>query len=291
MIALTAFFAALVPVVRAAPPCASLDDSVDPAYDSLRADCRSASDAIDALAKAKASGDADAVRQAEAQFQLKWDQFEHDYSNASPSQNPVPGARTETADLELARQALTAGHEDVAALPLGDPNATPLGRGLGPAQSFTGEARGETGPHDYANNYLTGAIAAEPAGPSRAAATAANLQIRSGQPAAAEKGLSDYLANHPGDGTALDLRAQARSAQGDAAGALADSRKALALNPNDQAARSMISQYEGQQRAQGRIGTGLKGLDFGAATEAGRSGRRGRRSPAGSRSAAGGPAR
>ncbi len=96
--------------------------------------------------------------------------------------------------------------------------------------------------------------------------------LNSGQPAEAEKTLTQTLARNPNDAAALSLRAQTRSETGDREGAVADARRALALNPNDQAAAAIVSQYEGQRQAQGRVGSGLKGLNFGAAAAAGAAG-------------------
>ncbi len=67
----------------------------------------------------------------------------------------------------------------------------------------------------------------------------------------------------------LTQNAQARAAQGDARGAVADARQALAINPNDPAARAIVAQYADQAQAQERVGAGLKQLDFGAARDVG----------------------
>lgn len=69
--------------------------------------------------------------------------------------------------------------------------------------------------------------------------------------------------------TTLTQSAQARAAQGDARGAVAEAHRALALNPADPAAQAIVAQYADQARAQERVGAGLKQLDFGAARDAG----------------------
>ena len=101
-------------------------------------------------------------------------------------------------------------------------------------------------------------------GPTRVETTvrAAAQSIGSGDPAGAEKLLTQALAKDPGDPAALGLRAQARMSQGNREGALEDAREALKGNPDDKASRALVSELESLERASGKI-KGNK-LDFGA---------------------------
>ena len=73
--------------------------------------------------------------------------------------------------------------------------------------------------------------------------------------------LNAVIQNDPNNVPALTSRAQARLAQGDAAGALADARRASALEPNDRAAQALTAQLESLGNAQAKV-NGMK-LDFG----------------------------
>ena len=65
----------------------------------------------------------------------------------------------------------------------------------------------------------------------------------------------------PDNAAVLTLRSQARQAQGDSAGALADARRAAELAPGDRAAQALVVQLESLGEARRRI-NGMK-LDFG----------------------------
>ena len=77
--------------------------------------------------------------------------------------------------------------------------------------------------------------------------------------------LNKAIERDPNNAHALSLRAQARRAQGDNAGALADARRATQLDPADRAAQELAVQLESLARAQGKI-NGMK-MDFGPERE------------------------
>ncbi|MFI5348765.1 MAG: protein kinase [Elusimicrobiota bacterium] len=73
--------------------------------------------------------------------------------------------------------------------------------------------------------------------------------------------LNTIVEQDPNYAPAVSMRAQARLAQGDNAGALADARRAAELDPNDHAARALAVQLEGLENAKRRING--RNLDFG----------------------------
>ncbi|HXT02528.1 MAG TPA: hypothetical protein VN915_17790, partial [Elusimicrobiota bacterium] len=92
--------------------------------------------------------------------------------------------------------------------------------------------------------------------------TAAQTALKGGNTGAALNSLDKVLAQDPGNAAALAMRAQAKLAQGDRAGALADARQAFALDPKDHMSQAMVSELEQLGQAARKIG-GAK-LDFGA---------------------------
>lgn len=85
--------------------------------------------------------------------------------------------------------------------------------------------------------------------------------LASGNPGAAVKALAPYVADHPNDAAAVSLLARAKLAQGDRAGALADARRALQLDPEDQEAKRLVSDLQNLAEAQRKV-DGVK-VDFG----------------------------
>lgn len=86
--------------------------------------------------------------------------------------------------------------------------------------------------------------------------------LESGDSRGALKALNTVLKTFPDDPVALSQRAQARLADGDRAGALADAKRAAELNPQDGASRALVSEISGLIRSEGKIGKSK--LDFGA---------------------------
>lgn len=64
---------------------------------------------------------------------------------------------------------------------------------------------------------------------------------------------SEVLANQPKDSRALSLRAQARALEGDAEGSYRDAKAALALDPDDAAARALVGHREELAQAASRV--------------------------------------
>ncbi len=110
-------------------------------------------------------------------------------------------------------------------------------------------------------NGLGSTLAALPVTQNTSAMKAAAQNVNSGNPATAEKSMDQVLADHPSDPAALAVRAQARMAQGNSNGALADANEALKLNPNDKASRALVTELQSLNRASGKI-KGAK-IDFG----------------------------
>src|SRR6185312_16353529 len=99
------------------------------------------------------------------------------------------------------------------------------------------------------------------AGGAAMAGAARDLSRLAGAPADPKRA-TNPPGNAPPAAAPIDVNSPGALAQGDAAGALADARRAAQLNPNDSAAQALLAQLEGLQQAKQRV-DGTK-LDFGA---------------------------